>query len=249
VFASYAVVVAFTTYFCMYAYRKPFAAARFEGEMLGDLDLKSALIISQLAGYALSKFVGIKFNSEMPPGRRAGALVFLILWAEAALLLFAVMPPEGKVVALFLNGLPLGAVWGLVFSFLEGRASEILGAGLSCAYVVAGGAVKSIGASLSARRRRVVDAGDHRALFLPAVPARGRRPGAGPGASPADVAATERGRCRRPSGAPSRAATCRAWCCSSSSTCSSPRTATSATTTPPRSGPTWDRRRARASSR
>ena len=59
------------------------------------------------------------------------------------------LPPQGKVVALFLNGLPLGTVWGVVFSFLEGRrTSEILGAGLSCAYVVASGAVKSIGATL-----------------------------------------------------------------------------------------------------
>jgi hypothetical protein len=148
-FATYAVIVAFTTYFCMYAYRKPFAAARYDGEAIGDLDLKSALIISQLVGYALSKMLGVKFNSEMPPGRRVWALVLLILWAEAALVLFAVLPPEGQIVALFLNGLPLGAVWGVVFSFLEGRrTSEILGAGLSCAYVVASGAVKSVGASL-----------------------------------------------------------------------------------------------------
>jgi len=40
-------------------------------------------------------------------------------------------------------------VWGIVFSFLEGRrTSEILGAGLSCAYVVASGVVKSIGSVL-----------------------------------------------------------------------------------------------------
>ncbi len=149
VFAAYAVVVAFTTYFCMYAFRKPFAAAHFDGQSLGSIDLKSALIISQLAGYALSKMLGVKFNSEMPPARRAWVLVFLIVWAESALLLFAVLPPEGKVVALFLNGLPLGTVWGVVFSFLEGRrTSEILGAGLSCAYVVASGAVKSIGGTL-----------------------------------------------------------------------------------------------------
>lgn len=148
-FAAYAVVMAFTTYFAMYSYRKPFAAAQFAGASIGMIDLKSALVISQLAGYALSKFLGVKFNSEMQPGRRAWALVLLIVWAELALVLFAVLPPGGKVVALFLNGLPLGTVWGVVFSFLEGRrTSEILGAGLSCAYVVASGAVKSIGTSL-----------------------------------------------------------------------------------------------------
>ncbi|MEO6777492.1 MAG: DUF5690 family protein [Kofleriaceae bacterium] len=148
-FATYAVAMAFTTYFAMYSYRKPFAAAHYAGATFWILDLKSALIISQLCGYALSKFLGIKFNSEMRPQRRAWALIVLIVWAELALVLFAVMPPGGKVLALFLDGLPLGAVWGVVFSFLEGRrTSEILGAGLSCAYVVASGAVKSIGVAL-----------------------------------------------------------------------------------------------------
>ena len=148
-FAAYAVVMAFTTYFAMYSFRKPFAAAHYAGSTFWIIDLKSALAISQLAGYALSKFLGIKFNSELPARKRAWALVGLILFAEAALVLFAVLPPRGQVVALFLNGLPLGAVWGIVFSFLEGRrTSEILGAGLSCAYVVASGAVKSVGASL-----------------------------------------------------------------------------------------------------
>jgi hypothetical protein len=148
-FALYAVAMAFSTYFAMYAFRKPFAAAHFSGMKLGFLDLKSALIIGQLVGYALSKFLGIKINSEMRPNQRAWALVFLIAWAEAALVLFAIAPPPLKVFALFLNGLPLGTVWGVVFSFLEGRrTSEILGAGLSCAYVVASGAVKSVGKNL-----------------------------------------------------------------------------------------------------
>jgi hypothetical protein len=149
VFATFAVIMAFSTYFAMYSFRKPFAVAQFKGEAFWLLDLKTALAISQVAGYALSKLLGVKFNSEMPPQRRAWALVLLIVWAEAALVLFAIVPPQAKVAALFLNGLPLGTVWGVVFSFLEGRqTSEILGAGLSCAYVVASGAVKAVGASL-----------------------------------------------------------------------------------------------------
>ena len=149
VFAIFAVAMAFTTYFCMYAFRKPFAAASYQGEMVFGLGLKDAAIISQLVGYALSKFIGIKFNSEMKPGQRAFALIGLILFAELALVLFAVLPNEGKVLAIFLNGLPLGAVWGVVFSFLEGRQiSEILGAGLSCSYIIASGWVKSAGSWL-----------------------------------------------------------------------------------------------------
>jgi MFS family permease len=149
VFAAYAVLMAFSTYFCMYAFRKPFAAAAWDGETLGPLSLKGALIIGQLIGYATSKLIGVKFNSELPLARRRMALFLLILWAQGALVLFAVAPPHLQVVALFLNGLPLGTVWGVVFSFLEGRtSSEILGAGLSCSYVVASGAVKSVGSAL-----------------------------------------------------------------------------------------------------
>jgi MFS family permease len=150
-FAAFAVLCAFTTYFCMYGIRKPFAAALYDGQSVGGLDLKSALIIGQLVGYALSKMLGVKVNSELAPGRRAWALVLLIVWAELALVMFAVTPPALMVVAMFVNGLPLGTVWGVVFSFLEGRrTSEILGAGLSCAYVVASGVVKAIGAAMLA---------------------------------------------------------------------------------------------------
>ena len=194
-FVAYAGTVAFVTYFAMYSFRKPFAAAHFQDARLWILDLKTALVLSQVAGYALSKFLGIKFNSEMPPARRAWALVLLIAWAEVALVVFAVVPPPGKAVALFLNGLPLGTVWGIVFSFLEGRrTSEILGAGLSCAYVVASGAVKSVGAALlhAGVSESWMPAATG-ALFLPVFCAAVYGLSLVPPPSPADVAArTER---------------------------------------------------------
>lgn len=146
VFAIFAVTMAFTTYFCMYAFRKPFAAATYEGYSAFGLGFKDAAVISQLMGYALSKFIGIKFNSEMAKAKRAYALIGLIVMAEIALVFFAILPPHAKVIAIFFNGVPLGAVWGLVFSFLEGRQiSEILGAGLSSSYIIASGYVKSAG--------------------------------------------------------------------------------------------------------
>jgi hypothetical protein len=145
-FSTYAIAAAFSAYFCMYGFRKPFAAATFEGEHLGEVDLKIALVISQIIGYALSKFLSIKIVTEIPPARRAMALVALVCVAEVALLFVGLLPPWGQVVAIFFNGLPLGAVWGLVFGFLEGRrTSEILGAGLSASYIVSSGAVKSVG--------------------------------------------------------------------------------------------------------
>ena len=145
-FSAYAVTAAFVTYFCMYAFRKPFTVIDFGQQKFGPLELKDAVVISQVCGYALSKFLGIRYCSEILPHKRALALVLLIVWAELALLLFAVVPPPWRITAIFLNGLPLGAVWGLVFGYLEGRrTSDVLGAGLSCSYIIASGVVKSTG--------------------------------------------------------------------------------------------------------
>ncbi|MEL6188653.1 MAG: DUF5690 family protein [Myxococcota bacterium] len=150
VFATYAIFAAFSTYFCMYAFRKPFAVGRFEGTLeLGGLppvDYKIVLIVLQLLGYMSSKFIGIKVVSELSPAKRGLAIVGAIGMAEAALVLFALTPRPWGALWMFFNGLPLGIVWGLVFGFLEGRRlSEILGAGLSASYIVASGAVKSVG--------------------------------------------------------------------------------------------------------
>jgi hypothetical protein len=150
-FVAYAIIAAFSTYFCMYAFRKPFAAAKFGGEVfLGThVSLKTALVISQIIGYALSKYIGIKVCPEVSPERRAATLVLLVCWAEAALVLLGAVPRDLRVVAIFLNGLPLGMVWGLVVWYLEGRrTSEVLLAGLSCSYIVASGIVKDIGRAM-----------------------------------------------------------------------------------------------------
>jgi hypothetical protein len=151
IFATYAIVAAFSTYFCMYAFRKPFAAAKFEGEFFlsTTVALKTAIVISQIIGYALSKYIGIKVCSEVSPTRRAVTLIFLIVWAELALVAYGLVPNNLKVVAIFFNGLPLGMVWGLVVWYLEGRqTSELLLAGLSCSYIVSSGMVKDLGRAM-----------------------------------------------------------------------------------------------------
>lgn len=147
-FTLYVVVAAFSTYFCMYAFRKPFTVGTFEGSVnVGfQLDYKTLFVISQIAGYATSKFIGIKVVSEMPPGRRALGILVFIGAAETALLLFGILPPPYAAIALVLNGLPLGMVWGLVFGFVEGRkTSDLLGAGLCASFIVASGFMKSVG--------------------------------------------------------------------------------------------------------
>ncbi|MFT4761478.1 MAG: hypothetical protein ACI9N1_002364 [Flavobacteriales bacterium] len=146
IFMAYAMTMAFGTYFCMYAYRKPFTVATFEGLEMWGMDYKILLIISQVLGYMLSKFFGIKIISELKKDNRVELLVTLILAAELALLGFALAPLSYKFIFLFLNGIPLGLIWGIVFSYLEGRrTSEMLGAGLCASFIVSSGFVKSIG--------------------------------------------------------------------------------------------------------
>ena len=151
VFVLYAIFAAFSTYFCMYAFRKPFSAAKYEGLQFMDTDLqiKTVFVISQIIGYCLSKYLGCKVCSEVSRNNQAKALIGMILMALVALVGFAIAPPNLKVVAMFFNGLPLGMIWGLVSRYLEGRkTAELLFAGLSCSYIVASSIVKTVGAWL-----------------------------------------------------------------------------------------------------
>jgi len=151
VFVLFAGLAGFCAYFSMYAFRKPFTAATFDVVPGWDfaLDYKIALVIAQVAGYALSKLIGVKVIAEMRAERRALAIVLLIGASWLALVLFAVTPAPWNVAALFLNGLPLGLIWGLVFGFMEGRrTSEVLGAILCASFILSSGVVKSVGKAL-----------------------------------------------------------------------------------------------------
>ena len=145
-FSLYAIAAAFSTYACMYVYRRAYTAAGYEGYEIFGIELKTALIISQVFGYMLSKFIGIKVVSEMTTDRRSRSIVLLILTAHTSLLLFWLVPLPFSIIFLFLNGIPLGMIWGLVFSYLEGRRNtELLGAGLSISFIVASGMSRSAG--------------------------------------------------------------------------------------------------------
>jgi hypothetical protein len=147
-FTVVAGLAGFSAYFSMYAFRKPFSAATFAlvpGWKFA-LDYKIALVIAQVMGYALSKFIGIKVISELDPAKRATAIIVLILLSWVALVLFALIPAPWNVAAMFLNGLPLGMIWGLVFGYMEGRrTSEVLGAVVCASFIVSSGAVKTVG--------------------------------------------------------------------------------------------------------
>ncbi len=149
VFTVIAGLAGFCAYFTMYAFRKPFTAATFDGIPGWHfvLDYKIALVMAQVAGYALSKLVGVKVISEMAPTGRAVAILGLIGVSWLALVAFALIPAPWNVACMFFNGLPLGLIWGLVFGYMEGRrVSEVLGAMLCASFILSSGVVKSVGA-------------------------------------------------------------------------------------------------------
>lgn len=143
-----ALITAFAAFGCytsMYAFRKAFTAGVFkEAEFLG-VDYKLWLISAQIVGYMLSKFYGIKFIAELGLENRGKKILMLVGIAWLALLGFAMTPSPYNIVFMFINGLPLGMIWGLVFSFLEGRrTTEFLGAFMSITLVFASGFVKTV---------------------------------------------------------------------------------------------------------
>jgi len=148
ILSTWCVIAAFGTYACMYGFRKPFTAGTYVDATTG-LSFKAWLVTAQVLGYTLSKFIGIRVIAEMTAGRRVAVLLGLIVAAEASLLFFAVTPPPFNAMWLFLNGLPLGMVFGLVLGFLEGRRqSEAFVAGLCASFILADGITKSVGAKL-----------------------------------------------------------------------------------------------------
>ena len=144
--ALYAALVAFLTYASIYAYRKPFTVATFEGLAFWRIPYQSLLIISQGLGYMLSKFWGIKFIAELKQLGRWKTSIMLIGIAWLCLLLFAIVPAPFGMICLFINGFMLGFMWGIVFSYVEGRrATDFIGSVLAVSFIFAGGFTRSIG--------------------------------------------------------------------------------------------------------
>lgn len=144
-----AAIAAFGTYTCMYSMRKAFTAATFSGYEYLHIDYKVWLVIAQVLGYTISKFYGIRYVSEVKQANRGRSILLFIGMAWLALLGFALTPPPYNIVFLFINGLPLGMIWGLVFGYIEGRrTTEFMAAVMAISLIFASGLVKTVGRTL-----------------------------------------------------------------------------------------------------
>lgn len=146
-FTVYTATTAFLLYTCVYGFRKTFAVATFDGIAYLGVSYKVWLVVFQVIGYALSKFIGIKVVSELKSSARFKGILLFSSIAAGSWFLFGIVPAPYNIIFLLTNGLPLGMIWGLIFSYLEGRqTTEALGAGLSVSFIFSAGFSKTVGA-------------------------------------------------------------------------------------------------------
>ncbi|HKO81625.1 MAG TPA: DUF5690 family protein, partial [Chitinophagaceae bacterium] len=140
-----AAMVAFLAYSSVYAYRKPFTVATFEGISFWGISYQTLLIISQVIGYMLSKFYGIKFIAELKRLGRWKTSFLLVGIAWLSLLFFAIVPAPFGMIFFFINGFMLGFMWGIIFSYVEGRTgTDFIGSVLAVSFIFAGGFTRSV---------------------------------------------------------------------------------------------------------
>lgn len=137
---------ALLSYSLVYALRKPYTAASFDGLTFFGTDYKVAVTTIQILGYVIAKFFGIKIISELKKENRFSFFVYSAILAEISLVGFGLLPAPYNVIAMFANGLSLGCMWGGIFSFIEGRKiTDILASLLGVSMVFSSGIAKSFG--------------------------------------------------------------------------------------------------------
>lgn len=145
-FVLWAGGTALLSYSLVYALRKPFTAAEFDGLQVAGMDYKIVVSIIQLIGYVCAKMLGIKFISELKPEGRLKFIIGSAALSELSLVAFGLLLAPYNIFALFFNGLSLGCMWGVIFSFLEGRrTTDILASIMGVSMALSSGVAKSLG--------------------------------------------------------------------------------------------------------
>lgn len=146
IFVLWAGGTALLSYSLVYALRKPFTAAEFEGLQVFGMDYKIVVSIIQLLGYVSAKLLGIKYISELRPEGRLKFIIGSAALSEISLIAFGLLPMPYNIMVLYFNGLSLGCMWGVIFSFLEGRrTTDILASIMGVSMALSSGVAKSLG--------------------------------------------------------------------------------------------------------
>jgi len=90
--------------------------------------------------------MGIKLISELRREERLRFILMSVVMAELSLVFFGLLSAPYNIAAMFLNGLSLGCMWGIIFSFIEGRRmTDVLASLLGVSMVISSGTAKSVG--------------------------------------------------------------------------------------------------------
>jgi len=90
----------------------------------------------------MSKFYGIKFIAEM---KNIGRGNWFFISFCVLVIAFVICDCSCTLVGhfLFINGFPLGIIWGVIYSYVEGRkATDFIGAALAVSFIFSSGFVK-----------------------------------------------------------------------------------------------------------
>ena len=146
-FILYAGGAALLSYSLVYALRKPFTAATFDGMELFGMDYKIATSIIQIFGYMVSKFIGIKLISELKREYRLKFILVSILVVRTLFGSFRMPAPPVQCVGVVLQRTVAWLYVGESSSgFLEGRrVTDLLASLFGLSIAVSSGTAKSIG--------------------------------------------------------------------------------------------------------
>jgi hypothetical protein len=142
--AIFSAVVAFMAYTAVYAFRKPFSVVTYGQLSFWGIRYQTLLILSQGLGYMGSKFCGITFIGGLKRLHRWKVAAVLMTTAWLCLLLLALVPAPWGMLCMLGNGFVLGFMWGIVFSYIEGRqATDFIASVLAVSFIFAGGFTRS----------------------------------------------------------------------------------------------------------
>lgn len=108
---------ALLSYSLVYALRKPFTAATFDGMDFFGMDYKVATTIMQIFGYLISKFFAIKIVSELKRENRLKFMIFSVALAELALVFFRTAPHSFQCICIVLQRTGTGVYVGSYLQF------------------------------------------------------------------------------------------------------------------------------------
>ena len=86
----YAAVVVFLAYTMIFGFRTSFTVATFDGLTVGGYSYKTILVLTQVVGYMLAKFYGVKYISELKRSGRGAIILLLTGISWLSWLLFAI---------------------------------------------------------------------------------------------------------------------------------------------------------------